>query len=258
MNHGAQNERSRATQDFIYTMGKLATGACQVLKHVCPAEKVSRRQGLFCLCSFHLRMSTPRLPTLGGPPGSNFNVSPRLPRPRANASHESSPRGRRAGRDSKEGKERKHAHFERGERSLPASVSPTEEPTGAASAAEEPSASELPFRKAKFKEIKALAKVFDARLGTRPVEARSVGMFVTWNDLYNHMDSDGSGHVDGGEFEWMVRKELGIHAASLPDVSLRGLFAALDHDGSGFISFGEFAHFMRYYSRRMRLSPRPP
>ena len=203
-------------------------------------------------------MSTPRLPTLGGPPGSNFNVSPRLPRPRANASHESSPRGRRAGRDSKEGKERKHAHFERGERSLPASVSPTEEPTGAASAAEEPSASELPFRKAKFKEIKALAKVFDARLGTRPVEARSVGMFVTWNDLYNHMDSDGSGHVDGGEFEWMVRKELGIHAASLPDVSLRGLFAALDHDGSGFISFGEFAHFMRYYSRRMRLSPRPP
>ena len=198
-------------------------------------------------------MSTPRLPTLGGQ-GAHFNVSPREPRARRNnPSHEASPRGRRAGRSSKE---RTHAHFERVEReSLPTSVSPVDEPTGSDPAAEEPIAPEPPFRKAKLKEIKALAKVFDARLGTRPVESRSVAMFVTWNDLYNHMDSDGSGHVDYDEFEWMVRKELGVRASSLPDPSLRGLFAALDHDGSGYISFGEFAHFMRFYSKRMRVLP---
>ena len=106
-----------------------------------------------------------------------------------------------------------------------------------------------PRRQANEQEIKALAKVFHARLGTKPIDARQVGAFVTWLDLYNHMDMDGSGHVDFREFEWMVRKELGVRASSLPDATLGALWNALDLNGKGTLTFGDFGHFMRYCSR---------
>lgn len=99
-------------------------------------------------------------------------------------------------------------------------------------------------------EIRALAKVFHARLGTLPIDDRnSAGKFLSWLDLFNHMDLDGSGGVDFAEFEWMIRKELGVHVSSLPNETLRALWNALDLDRSGAISFGEFGHFMRYCAK---------
>ena len=80
-----------------------------------------------------------------------------------------------------------------------------------------------------------------------------MGVFHTWLDMYNHMDMDGSGRVDAREFEWTVRRELGVRASSLPDGTLGALWNSLDLDGSGFLTFGEFGHFLRYCSRGVPL-----
>jgi hypothetical protein len=112
------------------------------------------------------------------------------------------------------------------------------------------SAAQIELPTASEAEIRALAKVFHARLGTLPIDDRnSAGKFLSWLDLFNHMDLDGSGGVDFAEFEWMIRKELGVHVSSLPNETLRALWNALDLDRSGAISFGEFGHFMRYCAK---------
>ena len=208
-------------------------------------------------------MNTPRLPSLGGHV-STFNVSPRDGEPhvqrqrrgsRNSASKDSSPRSCNATHASASSSQRKDKDtrsvtFEPVD-SQPTCASPVDEPTGNEDANHDGSDHQHLQSPPNLKVIKALAKVFDARLGTRPIESRGVGMFVTWNDLYNHMDSDSSGHVDYADFEWMVRKELGVRPSSLPDSTLHGLFTALGHDGSS-ISLGAFGHFMRYYAQRAR------
>jgi hypothetical protein len=119
-------------------------------------------------------------------------------------------------------------------------------------------ASEPEIKMASEAEIRALAKVFHARLGTRPLDDKQkAGSFLSWLDLFNHMDADGSGGVDAAEFQWMIRKELGVHASSLPDETLRGLWNALDLDQSGSISFGEFGHFMRYCAKGVQMARAP-
>ena len=186
--------------------------------------------------------STPRLPALSAPQ-QQFNVSPRGRRSsNASCTQDGSHR-----RPSPTGRAKKKSVQFEGE-SLEVEGSFKQSGGPAFVSIEEESVRTL----ANDKEIFALAKVFHARLGTLPMETRQVGRFVSWLDLFNHMDLDGSGGVDYLEFEWMVRRELGVRPSSLPDPSLRMCWNALNTSGSGAISFGEFGHFMRYCAKGAR------
>ena len=65
-----------------------------------------------------------------------------------------------------------------------------------------------------------------------------------WFRLFKHMDDDGSGKVSFAEFEDLVRNELLLGGAELPEPSLKAVWVALDDDGSGFITVKEFGVFM--------------
>lgn len=67
----------------------------------------------------------------------------------------------------------------------------------------------------------------------------------SWYKLFCHMDDDLSGKVNFYELEDMVRNELKVSTAKLPDELLKSIWRALDEDSSGLITSGEFGHFMR-------------
>mmetsp|Transcript_14981 Transcript_14981/g.43186 ORF Transcript_14981/g.43186 Transcript_14981/m.43186 type:complete len:269 (-) Transcript_14981:389-1195(-) len=66
-----------------------------------------------------------------------------------------------------------------------------------------------------------------------------------WYKFFIHMDDDCSGKVNFEELVDMVRNELRISSAALPEMELEALWGSLDEDGSGLITTGEFGHFMR-------------
>jgi len=79
---------------------------------------------------------------------------------------------------------------------------------------------------------------------------RMVDLFLdpqarTWYKLFIHMDDDCSGKVSFDELEDMIRNELNVSRARIPDEQLRSIWHALDEDKSGLITAGEFGHFMR-------------
>ena len=80
---------------------------------------------------------------------------------------------------------------------------------------------------------------------TRRMHELYVGSSAAWFRLFKHMDSDGSGRVTYGEFAELVRSELEISSADLPEENLKSVWRSLDSDDSGFITTAEFGRFMR-------------
>ena len=80
---------------------------------------------------------------------------------------------------------------------------------------------------------------------TRRMHELYVGRSAAWFRLFKHMDSDGSGRVTYGEFAELVRSELEISSADLPEENLKSVWRSLDSDDSGFITTAEFGRFMR-------------
>ena len=62
----------------------------------------------------------------------------------------------------------------------------------------------------------------------------------SWMSFFNHLDEDGSGHVQYGELLQMVRKELKLTADDMPEDSVKALWLALDVDNSNHVTPGEF------------------
>ena len=66
-----------------------------------------------------------------------------------------------------------------------------------------------------------------------------------WFHLFKHMDTDNSGQVTFSELQDLVRGELEMDAAELPEATLKSLWVSLDNDRSGYITAKEFGHFMK-------------
>ena len=63
---------------------------------------------------------------------------------------------------------------------------------------------------------------------TRRMHELYVGSSAAWFRLFKHMDSDGSGRVTYGEFAELVRSELEISPADLPEENLKSVWRSLD------------------------------
>ena len=56
---------------------------------------------------------------------------------------------------------------------------------------------------------------------------------TSWFKLFKRLDGDGSGQISYGEFAAMVRDELLVPPAELPERALKAAWLALDADASG-------------------------
>ena len=63
--------------------------------------------------------------------------------------------------------------------------------------------------------------------------------------LFNHMDADGTGRITYTEFEGAVRRDMQISTKEITTHALTAVWAALDTDSTGFVAAGEFGAFMR-------------
>jgi len=68
---------------------------------------------------------------------------------------------------------------------------------------------------------------------------------ISWYHLFKHVDENDSGSISYNELRAIVRYELRLSVAELPEVHLKALWLFLDRDSSGLISAGEFGHFMK-------------
>ena len=66
-----------------------------------------------------------------------------------------------------------------------------------------------------------------------------------WFKFYRLVDTDGSGQISFEEFSRLLRDELQLTPAMMPEERLKSAWIALDLDASGLISAGEFGKFMR-------------
>jgi len=87
-------------------------------------------------------------------------------------------------------------------------------------------------------EVAALAIILHEKMAKTFVEPQ-------WIKLFQFMDNDRSGRITYDEMEKMVRSQLLMSKAELPDSVLRSLWVALDEDASGYICAGEFGRFMK-------------
>ena len=62
---------------------------------------------------------------------------------------------------------------------------------------------------------------------------------ASWFKLFRHVDADGSGLISYAEFVDMVRDDLQLAEAQLPELRLKALWLALDADCSGYLTSGE-------------------
>ena len=92
--------------------------------------------------------------------------------------------------------------------------------------------------KAEVAEVSAMLNVAQQSI-VKPWETPS------WFKLFRHVDRDGSGLVAYDEFCAMVRDVLKMPERDMPSARLKALWLALDTDGSGHINSGEFGAFMR-------------
>ena len=70
------------------------------------------------------------------------------------------------------------------------------------------------------------------------------GSAGSWNNIFEHYDTDGSGELDFDEFRKAVRRHGRMSVRSVPDGDLREVFAIVDKDSSGTISGEEFDRFI--------------
>jgi len=88
-------------------------------------------------------------------------------------------------------------------------------------------------------EMVELSKKFnDAMRKVNPDDPR------LWYKMFMHVDDDGSGKITYYEFAGLVREELKLTKAKMPEAKLKAAWAALDTDKSGFITSDEFGMFM--------------
>ena len=79
---------------------------------------------------------------------------------------------------------------------------------------------------------------------SRALNTAMVGMVSAWETpswfkLFRIVDSDGSGLISFAEFVDMVRGELRLPEAELPELRLKAVWLALDADCSGYLTSGE-------------------
>ena len=75
----------------------------------------------------------------------------------------------------------------------------------------------------------------------RHANGRNVPSF---RGLFRRVDDNGSGTLEFGEVEDMLRKYLRIPPRKLPLAALRAFYQAIDNDGNGYITESEFVHYM--------------
>lgn len=86
-------------------------------------------------------------------------------------------------------------------------------------------------------------QAYRIKLGTEKYEG---GM--TWFQLFNAVDEDGSGSITYDELDMVVRKRLELKKAMLPELKLKGLWCVLDADDSNAIMADELTRFLKRYT----------
>jgi len=80
--------------------------------------------------------------------------------------------------------------------------------------------------------------------------------------IFATYDEQNTGFIPKDKFEYLVRNELKLTAAKLPQGEFDGLWSGVDEDKSGFVTMREFAHFIAKAQGRAlpaaTLEPTPP
>ena len=67
---------------------------------------------------------------------------------------------------------------------------------------------------------------------------------VNWGKLFHYYDKDKSGHIGFDEFKRLLRTDAKISITALSDHDVRELFDTVDSDGSGEMDLHEFHRFV--------------
>ena len=94
-------------------------------------------------------------------------------------------------------------------------------------------------------ELSALSTTFNAWLTAGFYEGGGKADALSWVDLYNFFDDDGSGFLTFDELCRVVRTRCKKKANDISDESLRALWCALDADDSNAVQRDEMAKFLR-------------
>ena len=95
---------------------------------------------------------------------------------------------------------------------------------------------------ASAEEMRKLAELFQKQMGPRG-SASDLSSHV--QRLFTRTDRDGTGLVTLDEFARMVRTDLRLGVAALPETRLLALWKGIDANENGFITAGEFGRFLR-------------
>ena len=104
--------------------------------------------------------------------------------------------------------------------------------------------------KASEAEVRELSVTFNAAMARRARE--SIDQNDNFFRLFKHVDSDNSGRISYKELLGMIREELLLKPADLPEARVKAVWKALDADLGGFLTAGEFGAFMRKGERACR------
>lgn len=79
----------------------------------------------------------------------------------------------------------------------------------------------------------------------KPAESKQLAEAERWKNLFQKVDTDGSGTLELSEMRRMCRKELKLSNNMLPENHIRAMHSSLDVDSNGRVEFAEFYNWLK-------------